>query len=159
MCVLPKLMIIKNPDPMLINHHKICKKEQREFWPHKESYKARLILFYSVCSLWPVPDVPDVSDMWLLIISASPTVFQPPALAPTPGTRAPAPGLWTLRQPPRAQNRQCCFNQLVDICRDIGCELWPGVKLYHLRVLSCFRNNIKDTCHVILYIGFNWLTL
>ena len=32
--------------------------------------------------------------------------------------------LKSLRQPPRAQNRQCCFNQLVDICRDSVTRVW-----------------------------------
>ena len=102
------------------------------YWP-KRRVLATYILLSVGCSLWPVPDVPGVSDMWLLIISASPTVFQPPA--PTPGSRAPEPGLWRLpRQPPRAQNRQCCFNQLVDICRDSATWVWWGSSVK----LECF---------------------
>ena len=79
------MIIKKTRTPTLINHQHFCRKRGNVI---DRSVKLYILLRVS---LWPVPSVPDVSDMWPLIISASPTVFQPPAPAPTPGIGAGAP--------------------------------------------------------------------
>ena len=51
--------------------------------------------------------------------------------------------LKSLRQPPRARNRQCCFNQLVDICRESVTRVWRGQVMSLVKVFFILKTIIS----------------
>ena len=68
MCVLPKLMIIKNPDPMLINHHQL-EKEKCELYINLTKKASKLVSFYFIpfvpCDQSPMSPMSVICGSWL----------------------------------------------------------------------------------------------